>query len=125
MDRHAAEWGLASLFLGGVLCVMALVAMLLNLFVGSLARNIMSPGDARLALNAAFIVLGAVFLLTLFSIGAAVKGVFSAQNRQHPAALPLAGLFLSFLALIVWIIAAFEIIGILTALARHVPVPAV
>jgi NADH:ubiquinone oxidoreductase subunit H len=105
MSRHAAEWGLASMLLGGALALLAVLMLVVNILMGTLARQIMGPSDIRLAMNAAIV--GAVFVTILCGVSMffGIRSLVSAYRNQQPAALGWAGTLVSTLGLILWIVA--------------------
>ena len=116
--RHAAEWGLASLILAGVLGVLAMLTLLAvaQIFFGP-------PIWARQDLRAIFWVSIVFVVLILGMTGAAtafgIVSLVSAVKRGQPLALGLAGLLLSIFVLLVWIFVLIDLFSVLDFLMRR------
>ena len=110
--RGAAEWGLASLLLGGVLALMAMLTLQINLHIFLGPRN-WSPNDVRPILFAA--VPGGIFVLgmTGASIAFGIRSLALAYQRAQPCALGWAGLLISTLGLPLWILTLIDLLGVL------------
>ena len=48
--RHTAEWGLAALLMGSALAILGMITLLFNIFLGTMAGQIMGQSDVELAL---------------------------------------------------------------------------
>jgi hypothetical protein len=118
MNRHAAEWGLASLLLGAMLSVTALLMLVLNVLLGTMAPQIMGPGDVHLATVGACFGVAAVVGVASFGMAAASFGLTSAIRRRQPAALPLAGIVACALALLLWLVATVDLFMVLDLMRR-------
>jgi len=118
--RHAAEWGLASLLLGGFLAVLALLTLqlCLSLFV---SPPIWAPQDLHMLHDAgvagAFVLGGLCLLSTIFGI----RSLASAYRRGQPCALGWAGLLVSILALLLWAGAIADLLWVAEFLTRRLP----
>ena len=116
-DRRAAEWGLASVVLGGLLVVTSPIILIVNILMAALGpRSLgMSADEIKLGTFGFFTVL--VLLLALGLTGLVFGGVSlsHARSRNQTVALGLAGLLVcavGFLALlIVGIDSAFVLVG--------------
>lgn len=124
-DRAAAEWGLASLLMGGVLVLTAMLMLHLNLHMYHNPRA-WWPNDVR-ALRYVVLV-GSVALvgLTGASVAFGVRGVLLAHRRRHPSALAWAGVQIAIFAGFLWIVTLvnfFSVTGMLlrTAVLPHHP----
>ena len=105
-SRAGAEWGFASLALGGVFAVMAPPTYLLIEIVQQNSFGGFSHSDRLLAgLGGCFI---AVLILALEGVGVGfgVAGINAARRHGRPTALGLAGVMLNALDLLVWAAAA-------------------
>src|SRR5262245_787291 len=120
LSRHAAEWGLASLLLGGILSVLALLVFQINVVLYLSARSgpILTPGEVR----AVFIgsIVGAIIIAArcLTSMIFGIYSLVSAFRFQQPAALGWAGLLISILALLFWIAALVDLFMIVGMMMR-------
>jgi hypothetical protein len=116
--RQAAEWGFASLLLGGILAVLAVLALQisLHLFLGPPGWG---PSDLR-ALHdvtiAGCVVLGA---MCGASVAFGIRSLVLAYKRGQPSALGWAGLMLSILALLLWIGTLIDLFEVVDTLVRR------
>jgi hypothetical protein len=106
MNRHAAEWGLASLLFGGivVMCMPPLVPFLLLYYLNGREVSATAPASAM-----AVMYLG-VYVACILAIGSAlisllmgIRALFSASWNRQPVGLPLAGTLTSAAAVVVTI----------------------
>jgi hypothetical protein len=102
--RHAAEWGLASLILGGVLAVLALLTVIFDVLYRSNLDRI-RPGRSDVLVTVCFCgILTALFAaLGLVNLFLALTGLRSALGRRQPAGLPLAALLLGGVVAVLWL----------------------
>ena len=109
--RHAAEWGLASLLLGGLLVIMGMLEMQINQQMYGPHR--LSANDAHPIVYAA--ILGALLLagMTSASIAFAIRSLVLAIKHSQPSALGWAGLMISTFALLLWIGTFIDLFAIL------------
>ena len=112
-SRHAAEWGLASLLMGGVLAIIAPVTLVFNLNFWVRGPRVLAPGDMELAFLAAVVGVTFVLLLCLTSLAFSIKAWRSASANYQPAGLPVAGTLISLLSLGMWVIVGGDLIFIL------------
>ena len=116
--RHAAEWGFASMFLAGILAILAVLTLQLcaALFFGP-------PMWARSDLQGIFFAsIGAAILVVAMNVASAAFGVMSlmsALRQRQPCALGVAGLMLSVFALLIWIFAFIDLFSVLVFLMRR------
>ncbi|HEX3150897.1 MAG TPA: hypothetical protein VHR66_22655 [Gemmataceae bacterium] len=103
VDRHTAEWGMASALAGGVLVIAAPVQLLFNLHYWRDGLAWQNPGELPIYQVGSSIVLLSIFVLIGFGVFAGFRGLGSSRARQQPAALPLVGLFICATAAIMWI----------------------
>jgi hypothetical protein len=116
--RQAAEWGFASLLLGGILAVLAVLVLQINLhlFLGPAAWG---ASDLRALHNvtiAGSVVLG---VMCAASVAFATRSLVLASKLGQPSALGWAGLMLSVLALLLWIGALVDLFEVMDTLARR------
>jgi hypothetical protein len=112
--RLGFEWGLASLLMGGLLALMALVLLISNilLFLGSEQQRL-DQTSLELANIAAIVGIPCFIGLCVCSIVFAIRGLRGARRYDMPMALPASGLLLSIAALILWIVVGVDLIAIL------------
>ena len=116
-SRYAAEWGLASLLMGGVLAIIAPVMLVFNLIFWLQGPRVLAPQDMWLAHKAAIVGVAFLALLCLASVGFGIKAWRAASATFQPAGLAVAGTLVSLLALGLWIITGADLIMILTTFA--------
>jgi hypothetical protein len=118
--RIAAEWGLASLLLGGLLAMMAMLTLQINLQM-YLSPRVWSQGDLRPIYYVAIV--GAIFLfgMTSTSIAFGIRSLVVAYRRAQPCALGWAGILVSTLALLLWIGTFVDLFSVLDMLMRRGP----
>jgi hypothetical protein len=114
-SRYAAEWGLASLLLGGVLTIIAPVMLIFNLMFWVSGPTVVTRDEMRVALGAAVVLLGVIGVLGLLSVRFGFKGLGAARAYGQPAALPVAGILVSLLALLLWAAVGGDLVAILVA----------
>jgi hypothetical protein len=118
--RYAAEWGLASLILAGVLVLAALLALLvILLFVAVLSQLRPGRSDVQVAAIVAAILVGLFWMLTVISLVFAVVGVRAAWRRCQPGGLPLAGLIFSLFAFLLWLAVILVLVMNIVDLSRR------
>ena len=119
-SRHAAEWGLAALLMGGILAIMSLLMLMVNvlLYMGALDRPFLGSGEVRAVFIGA--IFGAVILAGLCgtSIAFGIRSIVSAYRREQPCALGWAGLLISILAMLLWIAVMVDLFMIVTMMMR-------
>jgi hypothetical protein len=102
--RYAAEWGLASLLMGGTLTLLAGLALLLNLQL-FLSGPVWAMEDLERLQNGS-VWAGVVLIgLCVISLSVGVVGLVAAFRRCQPCALGLAGILMSLSAMTLWIVA--------------------
>ena len=102
-SRYAAEWGLASLLLAGVMTLASIVMLILLVWYLILISQVRpSRTDVQLAVGITAGLSGLFWIVSALGIGCGVIGVRAAWNRCQPGGLPIAGLALSILALLLW-----------------------
>jgi hypothetical protein len=100
--RNAAEWGLASLLLGGLLAVMAMLTLQINLQMYLNPKG-WWPNDVRPVQYVG--IAGAIVLagLTGTSIAFGIRSLMLAYKHAQPTALGWLGTMTSVFALLLWI----------------------
>ncbi len=104
MERQGAEWGLSSLLTGGMLTVAA-VAFLVLAVVTLQVRDHLNRFDVGVICTLHVLLTLVVLPISLLSVIAGLRGMFSARRRRQPIAYGLMGIFTSVLALGLWICA--------------------
>ena len=119
-SRSAAEIGLASLILGGLLAVMAILVLQINLqmFLSPRAWASNDVQAIRYAAVAGAIVMGG---LTITSMAFGIRSIATANNHAQTNALGWAGLLISTLALLLWIGTLVDLFFVLDMLLRRTP----
>jgi hypothetical protein len=112
-NRHAFEWGLASLLMGCFLALGAPVTLIFNVMILVAGQRAIPPQFAGLLFWIGILatVILVVSCLLAFSFG--VKAARSASATGHPAGLATAGILASLLALGLWIFVGIDLIMIL------------
>lgn len=115
--RHA-ESGLASLLLGGILAMMAMVMLAINLLL-FVSPFVWAAKDLHLLFQAA--VAGTIVIgpIALFSVFVGIHAVVSGFKRRQFSALGLSGLFISTLALLLWAGAIADLFSVVDYLQRR------
>jgi hypothetical protein len=116
--RQAAEWGLASLLLGGILAVLGLFMLQIDLHL-FLSPPVWAPSDLRTLHNVA--ICGAFVLggMGIASIAFGIRSLVFAYKRAQPSALGWAGLLISVLALLLWIGALADLFAVVDTMVRR------
>ena len=104
--RHAAEWGLGSALLGGVLLLMGPPTLLLFRLLEVSGYSGFPPSDRRLAAVAGYAGVALAVALSGVGVGFGGTGLSASRRAGGATALPLAGLLLSGFALLFWLLAA-------------------
>ncbi len=101
---HAAEWGLASLILGGVLAILALLTVIFDVLYKANLSNL-RPGRGDMTATIFFCgILTLLFtFLSMANVVLAFVGLRSAMARKQPAGLPLAALMLGGVVALLWV----------------------
>jgi hypothetical protein len=102
-NRHAAEWGLASLLLAGFSAVVAVLTVLFGTLYDAHLNQI-GPRGAGLMATIVFSVLITLMFwaLSVASVLFGLVALRSSGRDGQPAGLPLAGLLLSAVVLLLW-----------------------
>ena len=121
VTRHAAEWGLASLLMGGILAILAPIVLIFNLIFWLNGPRVIAPPDMHLAYKAVIAGLALIALLCLLSLIFGIKAWRSARINYQPAGLGVAGTLISLLALLLWVIVGGDLIMIFETFTRALP----
>jgi hypothetical protein len=101
---HAAEWGLASLLLGGVLAVLALLTVIFDvLYKANLSQIRPGRGDVMVTIVFCGILTLLLTFLALANVILGFVGLRSAVAGGQPAGLPLAALMLGGVVALLWV----------------------
>jgi hypothetical protein len=111
--RHAGEWGLASLIMGGVLALMAPMTLVFNLILWLNFDRAIEPSLRTLARQGGMAAVAGIGLLCLLSVGFGIKGWRSAVATGQPAGLGVAGTLVSLMATLAWVIVGGDLLMIL------------
>jgi hypothetical protein len=119
-DRHAAEWGLASLLIGCSLALGAPVTLILNTALAAVGTQIMGPDDVALARVGYY--LACLLLIALAGLGIwfGLHGLGLAWRHERPIALPLAGALVCTVALVLWLFTTVDAVFVFEALRDQV-----
>jgi len=124
VTRHAAEWGLASLLMGGILTILAPIVLIFNLVFWLNGPRVIAPPDMHLAYKGVIAALALIALLCLLSLIFGIKAWRSARMNYQPAGLGVAGTLISLLALLLWVIVGADLIMIFETFMRPLPLGA-
>lgn len=116
--RGAAEWGLASLLMGGMLCVAAILTLQINLQMYLVPRA-WPLEELRTIRDAAIVGASFVLVISLASVVFGIRGAVLAYRNAQPCALGWGGFLLSFFALLLWIGTFVDLLGVLDMLAQR------
>lgn len=113
IDRHATDWGLLSLGLGGCFLVMAPVQLVFNSFYWSIGRFHADRQEFAIA-RVVGPLLGLAFLSLIgFGLFAGFRGLGLARKAGQPVALPLGGVLACGLDVVLWLGLTLNLMGIL------------
>jgi hypothetical protein len=118
MARHAGEWGLASLVLGGLIVIVAPITLIFNLLLWMGRQQAVPPEHMRLAYSGALAALIVVFVLGIVGLVFGVRGLVSAAVRRQPAGLAVGGVIVNAAALLLWLIVSIDQIMIWEGMLR-------
>jgi uncharacterized membrane protein len=120
--RHWAEWGLASLFLGTAVTLLAPLTILINILMAAHGPHGLRMEAREVTLATAAFAVGIILVLLVGLAGLlfACFGLGAARRQGQSAALPLAGLLLSLLGLVVFLFAAIDLVFVLVRFNREV-----
>jgi hypothetical protein len=116
MKRHGSEWGMASLLTGGMLSLGALVFLHLAVTTRQIGHSYFDRFDVGVITTLHTILTVVVLPITLLSIFAGLKAIFSARRRGQPIAYGLMGFLMSGLALYLCICACVAGFAVLFSL---------
>jgi hypothetical protein len=118
MNRHAAEWGLASLLCGCMLLLAAPVTLILVLQLADVGRRVMGRTDLFIAFIVSTIAMTLVIALTIASLIGALKSLLSARSRKQPAALGFFGVLVAVFAIPLWGFTAADLLITIWSIAH-------
>jgi hypothetical protein len=109
LQRVASEWGLAALSIGGVLIVTAPVVLLLAVQLWEFGDR----GSCTVHLHAwlARISVAVALATAMAGVCFGTRAVHYAATRNQPAGLAVAGLWLSVMALVLWVITSVALLN--------------
>jgi hypothetical protein len=119
-SRYAAEWGLASLLMGSVMVLAALLMLITLIWYLILISQVRpSRSDVRLAVTITGVLTGLFVVVCAVGVTCGVVGVRAAWARCQPGGLPVAGLVLSLLAFLLWLAVGFSLIMYIVDFSRR------
>jgi hypothetical protein len=101
--RLGAEWGLASLLMGGLLFLCCPIMLIFNFVCYSGSSSALGGNDLELARIASVIVFICVTGVGGCAVGFGVRGWQAAVAHRQPQGLPLSGLLVSGVGLLLWL----------------------
>jgi MFS superfamily sulfate permease-like transporter len=110
---HSGQWGLAALFIGGLIIILfpIVVMSMFGAMVGAANNWYLETRHMDLGVLATEAMVGSVMLLALFAALCGVAGLVAAVRRGQPVGLALAGIVLSVPAVVLSVV--------LIAIASH------
>jgi hypothetical protein len=113
--RRGAENGLASLFLGTVVALMAPLTLLVNILLAVHGPEGVRTGPREAALATVGFVVGLILVLLLGVAGLlfGVIGLVGARRQGQPVALPLAGVLLNVVGLFLFLFVSIDSVFVL------------
>jgi hypothetical protein len=116
----AAQWGLASLLIGGVLILASCITLVFNVLLWRTG-----PAGIPIGLAYAGGIIGTVVVLALGIVGIVfgVRGWLRASSDRACAALPVAGTLTSLVGVVTWLVAAIDLLMILHTFYTAPPIP--
>lgn len=118
----AAEWGLASLLMGGVLVLTAMLMLHINLHMYHNPRA-WWPNDVQPLRYVVGVGAFAVVGLSLASVGFGIRGVWLAFRHRQTSALAWAGMLIGIFAGCLWIVALVNSFAVTDMLLRTPTLP--
>jgi hypothetical protein len=116
MSRHAAEWGLASLLMGGFILIITSVVLVFALqfwVTGGSGVERAADWAAKLTIVGAVIAALILIGLSAASLAIGIRALQSAAQRRQPAGLALAGTLVSAVALVLFTLMAIGTIMVI------------
>jgi hypothetical protein len=112
---HGAQWGLASLWLGGLVVLLAPLTLIVNILMAAIGPQglHMAQPEIRLSSYGLVIALGLVLLLGLAGLVFGVIALSAARARRQPLGLALAGIFVSVVGLLLFLFTAVDTVFVL------------
>jgi hypothetical protein len=112
IDRHAAEWGLASSILGGVFVIIAPIVLMLNAWLWSSGWDHLRGRERDWIRVGVVVGLCFVAFVCVLAVVFGLIGLSSARLRSQPKALPLAGIILGVFSCLIWTIVGIDLLAI-------------
>ncbi len=110
-SRYAAEWGLASLILAGVMTLAALLMFMILVWLLMLIKELRPDRlDSQWAVGITAALTVICWAVTIIGVVAGWIGVRAAWARCQPGGLPVVGLVLSVLAFLLWTSVVFAVV---------------
>jgi|GEM_PF-5883002 len=121
-DRAAAEWGLASLLLGGVLVLTAMLMLHINLHMYHNPRA-WWPNDVRPLRYVVGVGSLALAGLTSASLAFGIRAILLAHRLRQPSALAWAGAMIALFAGFLWVVTLVNFFSVIDMLLRMPQIP--
>jgi hypothetical protein len=112
---QSAQWGLAALCMGGLVTVLAPATLIVNILLAAFGPQQLHMAQPQIALSSYGLLLGLVLvmLLGLASVVFGVVGLAVARAREQSVALPLAGLLVSVVGLLLFLLTSIDTLFVL------------
>lgn len=119
--RRHAEWGQASLAVGGLVLLLAPLTLIVNILLASIGPARMGMGRTEITLATYGLIIGLILVLLLGLAGLifSVVSLAAARAQGEPFALGLAGLFVNFVGLALFLFTAIDTIFVLVGWGRN------
>lgn len=101
--RAGAEWGLASVLLGGLLALLVPPALQIAHTLELTGYRGFSTQDKRLAGYGGYIAAGLCMALAIVGVGFGIKGINLSRQHGQAAALGITGVLVGVLAFLFWV----------------------
>jgi hypothetical protein len=111
--RVAAEWGLASVLMGGVLVVCCPIMLIFDWLSYSGSSSALSGSDLKTSRLAAVFVYVMVIAFGGAALGFGIRAWQAAAAHRQPLGLALAGVFTSGVGLLLWLMVGAATLGIM------------
>jgi hypothetical protein len=119
--RRHAEWGQAALAVGGLVLLLAPLTLIVNILLASIGPRQMGMGRTEITLATYGLIIGLILVLLLGLAGLifSVVSLAAARAQGEPFALGLAGLFVNFVGLALFLFTAIDTIFVLVGWGRN------
>jgi hypothetical protein len=111
--RLGAEWGLASLLMGGVLFLCCPIMLIFNWLCYSGSSSALAGSDLKIARVASVVVYVAVIGFGGAALGFGVRAWMAAVAHRQPQGLPIAGVLTSGVGLLLWLMVGADTLAIM------------